>query len=163
MPVVRALVVMLLVSQRLQDALERPVDLGREDRIVPGPAPVPVGEPDRIKQRIDLELALDDFIVGRERIRIRVDQNVASFAGDDAAQGFANPRVRRRLTDIRFHHGACVAQPFRFDVAGRDVGRPVALARRVAVERFVEGRKVDLLKFRRKSLRFARSSAAWTC
>ena len=114
----RTLVVMLLVTQHRERTQERPIHLRREDRGIVRLDPILVREPDRVQQRVDFELSLDDLIIARKRIRVRVDQHVARLARDDAAQRFANPLIVGGFADVRLHHGAGIAQPFGFNVTG---------------------------------------------
>jgi hypothetical protein len=65
------------------------------------------------------------------------------LAGDHAAQRLRDVAVVSRQPDVGPDDRAGVAQPLGIDVAGRNVGRPVALRHDVARDRLVVRRQVD--------------------
>ena len=110
-----------------------------------------VREPNWIEQRIYFELAFHDFVVGRERVRIRIGSKCNA------------PRARRRrathrqranrskpgsdTAPSRRSHRVTIPPECR---PGRNVRRAVALAARVAIECLVKRRKVNFLQLRRQ-------------
>ena len=139
---------MLLDVHHVKHALERGAHGGREDRRVVR-LPVIIGrKPDRVEQRIDLELFLDDLVIGGECVRIGIDQDVARLAFDHPAQRFRDRGVVAGKADVGPDDSARVAQPLRPNVAGRYVRRPVALRFDMPSDRLVVRGRVERIQFR---------------
>jgi len=145
--VVRARVVMLLDVQHVKHAFERLAHFGREDRRVFRLAVVVRRKPDRIEQRVDLKLFLDDLVVVGKGVRVRIDQDVAGLTFDDAAQRLGDVGIVARKADVRPDGSARIAEPLGSNVSGGDVGGAVELFF-TCVRSFVVRRCVERIEFR---------------
>ncbi len=111
---------------------------------VAGRSPVDEGEHDRPRERVDLPFALEDVIVGVERVGVRVGQHVASVALYHAVEARAQHRIRPLETNVGNRLSRRIAQPHRRNVAGLDVRRRVVFQEKVAEQRVKELRRDDV-------------------
>jgi hypothetical protein len=138
---------MLLGAERREDGLERAPHGRREDGRIAGRLVVIGREPDRVEERVDLEFSLDDLVVRRISVGVRVEQNIARFTLDDAAQRMRDALVVPGQADVRPYGRAGVAQPLGRDIAGRHVRRSVAFGDDVPVDRLVVRGREERIEF----------------
>ena len=143
----RVLGVILLALHRLERFVEAQRQVAGEDRRVAGFLPVRPRERDRIGQRIQLELLLPHAVVEREGVGVRIDLEVLAHPRDHRAQQLGDLRIALGVEQVRPHLGARVAQPLGRNVAGLDVGGPVAGDRRLTA-RIEQRRAIHRLELR---------------
>src|SRR5579872_599281 len=103
---------MLFDAHDGEDPVECVALVLREDRRVAGSLPVVVREPNRIHERIELELSLEDAVARRERVCVRVNQDISGLTSRDAAQLASHAVVALGFGYVRMRYRTCITQPF---------------------------------------------------
>jgi hypothetical protein len=92
--------VTLLVSQRLENQIERLAQIVCEDRLVACLFVIERREPNRIQQRVDFEFFFGDFVFRSKRVGVRIFEDALCLARQDAAQQRCDCRILAGQIDV---------------------------------------------------------------